>query len=72
MAEIIGWLFWFNGRVSYLRRELRTVHEHLADATVTRPAGSRLAYSRLLLKPASGPLPTWPAGKTRAISRRAT
>ncbi len=58
LAEVIGWFFWFNGLVFYLRRELRTVHEYLADAAVTRPAGSRVAYGRLLLKLASGPLPT--------------
>jgi len=44
--------------VRYLRRELRTVHEYLADADVTRPAGSRVAYGRLLLKLASRTLPT--------------
>jgi len=58
LAEVIGWFFWFNGLVLYLRRQLRTVHEYLADAAVTRPPGSRAAYGRLLLKLASGPLPT--------------
>ena len=58
LTEVINWFFWFNGLVIYLRRELRTVHEYLADAAVTRPAGSRVAYGHLLLKLASGPLPT--------------
>ena len=57
LAEVINWFFWFNGLVRYLRRELRTVHEYLADAAVTRPAGSRVAYGHLLLKLAAGPLP---------------
>lgn len=58
LAEVIGWFFWFNGLVFYLRRELRTVHEYLADAAAARAPGSRAAYGRLLLKLASGPLPT--------------
>lgn len=58
LAEVIGWFFWFNGLVFYLRRQLRTVHEYLADAAVARPPGSRAAYGRLLLRLASGPLPT--------------
>jgi hypothetical protein len=58
LAEVVGWFFWFNGLICYLRRELRTVHEYLADAAVARPPGSRAAYGRLLLKLASGPLPT--------------
>jgi hypothetical protein len=57
LAEVIDWFFWFNGLVRYLRRELRTVHEYLADAAVTRPPGSRVAYGHLLLKLAAGPLP---------------
>ncbi len=58
LAEALGWFFWFNGLVFYFRRQLRLVHEYLADATVTRPAGSRVAYGHLLLKLAAGPLPT--------------
>jgi hypothetical protein len=58
LAEALGWFFWFNGLVPYFRQQLRLVHEYLADAAVTRPAGSRVAYGRLLLKLASGPLPT--------------
>lgn len=58
LAEGVGWFFWFNGLVPYLARQLRTVHEYLADAAVTRPAGSRVAYGRLLLKLATGPLPS--------------
>ena len=58
LAEVVGWFFWFNGLVFYLRRELRTVHEYLADAAVAHAAGSRAAYGHLLLKLASGPLPT--------------
>jgi hypothetical protein len=58
LTEVIGWFFWFNGLVFYLRRQLRMVHEYLADAAVTRPPGSRAAYGRLLLKLATGPLPT--------------
>ena len=58
LAEGVGWFFWFNSLVPYLRRQLRTVHEYLADAAVTRPAGSRAAYGDLLLKLASRPLPS--------------
>jgi hypothetical protein len=58
LAEALGWFFWFNGLVFYFRRQLRLVHEYLADAAVTRPAGSRSAYGHLLLKLAAGPLPT--------------
>jgi hypothetical protein len=58
LAEGVGWFFWFNGLVPYLRRQLRTVHEYLADAAVTQPAGTRIAYGHLLLKLAAGPLPT--------------
>jgi len=58
LAEALGWFFWFNGLVPYFQRQLRLVHEYLADATVTRPPGSRVAYGRLLLKLATGPLPT--------------
>ncbi|WP_223648746.1 hypothetical protein [Hymenobacter psoromatis] len=57
LAEVIGWFFWFNGLVPYLRWQLQTVHEYLADATVTRHAGSHCAYGHLLLKLATGPLP---------------
>jgi len=58
LAEVVGWFFWFNGLVRYLHRQLRTVHEYLADAAVARPPGSRAAYGHLLLKLAAGPLPT--------------
>ncbi len=58
LAEGVGWFFWFNGLTPYLRRQLRTVHEYLADAAVTRPAGTHIAYGHLLLKLASGSLPT--------------
>lgn len=58
LAEALGWFFWFNGLVSYFQRQLRLVHEYLADAAVTRPPGSRAAYGHLLLKLAAGPLPT--------------
>jgi len=56
LAEAIGWFFWFNGLVFYLRRELRVVHEYLADAAVTHSTGSRAAYGHLLLKLAAAPL----------------
>jgi hypothetical protein len=58
LAEVLGWFFWFNGLVPYFQRQLRLVHEYLADATVARPPGSRAAYGHLLLKLAAGPLPT--------------
>jgi hypothetical protein len=58
LAEALGWFFWFNGLVPYFQRQLRLVHEYLADAAVARPPGSRAAYGRLLLKLAAGPLPT--------------
>lgn len=58
LVEALGWFFWFNGLVPYFQRQLRLVHEYLADATVTRLAGSRTAYGHLLLKLAAGPLPS--------------
>jgi hypothetical protein len=58
LAEALGWFFWFNGLMLYFQQQLRLVHEYLADATVTHPAGSRVAYGHLLLKLAAGPLPT--------------
>ncbi|MFD1871690.1 POTRA domain-containing protein [Hymenobacter bucti] len=58
LAEALGCFFWFNGLVPYFQRQLRLVHEYLADAAVTRPAGNRVAYGRLLLKLAAGPLPS--------------
>lgn len=57
LAEVLGWFFWFNGLVAYLRRQLRTVHEYLADAAVAPAPGGRAAYGRLLLKLAAPPLP---------------
>ncbi|RZK50966.1 MAG: hypothetical protein EOO59_15695 [Hymenobacter sp.] len=61
LAEVAGWFFWFNGLVFHLRRELRTVHEYLADAAVAQAAGSRVAYGHLLLKLAAGPQKGAPA-----------
>ena len=58
LAEGVGWFFWFNGLIFYWQRQLRTVHEYLADAAVARPPGRRAAYGHLLLKLASGPLPS--------------
>jgi hypothetical protein len=58
LAEALGWFFWFNGLVPYFQRQLRLVHEYLADAAVTHPAGNRTAYGHLLLKLAAGPLPS--------------
>jgi hypothetical protein len=58
LADFLGWFFWFNGLVPYFQRQLRLVHEYLADATVTRPPGRRAAYGHLLLKLAAGPLPS--------------
>ncbi|NML66433.1 hypothetical protein HHL22_14570 [Hymenobacter sp. RP-2-7] len=55
LAEALGWFFWFNGVVGYLRRQLRTVHEYLADAAAAPPTGPRAAYGHLLLKLAAAP-----------------
>jgi hypothetical protein len=58
LVEALGWFFWFNGVVGYLGRQLRTVHEYLADAAAAPPApGPRRAYGHLLLKLAAGPPP---------------
>lgn len=72
LAEVLGWFFWFNGLVGYLRRQLRTVHEYLADQAVTRAPGSRGAYGHLLLKLATGPLPASLVHPfaTKQVSRR--
>ena len=57
LAEVVGWFFWFNGVAGYLGRQLRAVHEYLADAATVPAAGGRVAYGHLLLKLAAGPLP---------------
>lgn len=57
LAEALGWFFWFNGVLDYLRRQLRTVHEYLADAAAAPPASERRPYGHLLLKLAAAPPP---------------
>jgi len=73
VAEALGWFFWFNGVVDYLGRQLRTVHEYLADAAAAPPApGPRRAYGHLLLKLAAAPPPGTVAHAfaTQQVARR--
>ncbi|MBO3273241.1 POTRA domain-containing protein [Hymenobacter defluvii] len=49
--EVAGWLLWFNPAVRYLGRQVRQVHEYLADATVAQLPGIGIRhYGNLLLK----------------------
>lgn len=67
LVEALGVVFWFNAAVPYLGRQLKMVHEYLADAAVTRtqasptgydPAGYDPArYGELLIKLAAQQLP---------------
>lgn len=51
LLEVLCALFWFHPLVYWYRRSLRTVHEFLADATVSRRSGRR-RYGLLLLRQA--------------------
>ncbi|MBC6612972.1 hypothetical protein H8B15_18770 [Hymenobacter sp. BT507] len=49
--EVAGWLLWFNPAVRYLGRQVRQVHEYLADTTVAQLPGIGIRqYGSLLLK----------------------
>lgn len=52
-AEVLGALFWFNGLLPYYSRQLKAVHEFLADEAVTRRLASPTPYGELLIKLAS-------------------
>lgn len=49
-VEAMGVLFWFNGLLPYFGRQLKAVHEHLADAAVARTQPSPTPYGELLIK----------------------
>lgn len=50
LTEALGVLFWFNGLLPYFRRQLKTVHEYLADEAVARTQNSPRPYGELLIK----------------------
>lgn len=52
-AELVSALMWFHPLVGYLKRELRNVHEYLADAQVAQHSHLVSQYRRLLLRLAS-------------------
>lgn len=57
LVEALGVVFWFNGAVPYLGRQLKVVHEYLADAAVARTQASLAPYGELLIKLAAQQLP---------------
>ncbi|MGY3087804.1 hypothetical protein ACVWYF_000830 [Hymenobacter sp. UYAg731] len=62
LTEALGVVFWFNGAVPYLGRQLKVVHEYLADAAVARTPASPTGYDpapygELLIKLAAQQLP---------------
>ncbi|GAB2875136.1 M56 family metallopeptidase [Hymenobacter ruber] len=57
LVEALGVVFWFNGAVAYLGRQLKVVHEYLADAAVARTQVSATPYGELLIKLAAQQLP---------------
>ena len=57
LTEALGVVFWFNGAVPYLGRQLKVVHEYLADAAVARTQASATPYGELLIKLAAQQLP---------------
>ena len=57
LVEALGVVFWFNGTVPYLGRQLKVVHEYLADAAVARTQASATPYGELLIKLAAQQLP---------------
>ena len=50
LVEALGVVFWFHGVVPYFGRQLKTVHEYLADAAVARAPAGRIPYGELLIK----------------------
>lgn len=62
LVEVLGVVLWFNGAVPYLGRQLKAVHEYLADAAVARTQASPTGYDptpygELLIKLAAQQLP---------------
>jgi len=49
-VEALGVVFWFHGVVPYFGRQLKAVHEYLADAAVARTQASPVRYGGLLIK----------------------
>ena len=57
VVEALGVVFWFNGLLPYFNRQLKAVHEFLADEAVARKQSSPTPYGELLIKLASQQLP---------------
>ncbi|MCC3154637.1 POTRA domain-containing protein [Hymenobacter sp. BT770] len=57
VVEALGVVFWFNGLLPYFGRQLKAVHEFLADEAVARTQPSPTTYGELLIKLASQQLP---------------
>ncbi|GAB3849207.1 hypothetical protein GCM10028822_13250 [Hymenobacter terrigena] len=57
LVEALGVVFWFNGAVAYIGRQLKVVHEYLTDAAVARTQASATPYGELLIKLAAQQLP---------------
>ncbi|MFC7668256.1 POTRA domain-containing protein [Hymenobacter humi] len=49
LVEALGVLFWFNGLVPYFGRQLKAMHEFLADEAVASTQPSPTAYGKLLI-----------------------
>ncbi|TPG66692.1 POTRA domain-containing protein [Hymenobacter nivis] len=50
LVEALGVVFWFHGAVPYFGRQLKAVHEYLADAAVARTPAGPVRYGELLIK----------------------
>ncbi|MGI4885538.1 MAG: POTRA domain-containing protein [Janthinobacterium lividum] len=50
LVEALGVVFWFHGVVPYLGRQLKAVHEYLADAAVAHAPAGPVPYGELLIK----------------------
>jgi hypothetical protein len=50
LAESAGILLWFSGLGSYFQRQLKVVHEYLADAAVVQGPAGVVSYGELLVR----------------------
>ncbi len=53
LLELTHSLLWFHPLIPYLKKQLRQVHEYLADQAVVRESEEQKGYAQLLLKLAS-------------------
>ena len=53
--EFIGIILWFNPLVHFIKNEIQTVHEYIADEKITGSGESKKQYAQLLFNLASEP-----------------